>query len=330
MLEVARIVSALRDEWRRGLRLCFWSGHSHGRYSGSAWYADQHWRELARRCAVHVNIDSTGARGNTILADMPVSAELRAVGAEAVLAQSGQILTGLRVGRAGDQFFWRSGIPSLFMTSGEQPVEGAIDIQGGVLGSSGRRKGAGFGWWRHTPDDTLDRMDPDLLMRDTRVYVHAIWRLLTDKVIALDYGAYADELLLELAGLDQSHVDDIGIGELVSAAAELKFGILQEAVASHNGPIQAPFTAALMRVSRALVPIDYTTGNRFSQDPALGQKSYPVLDPIRGLAAAAVDSDEARFVAVAAWRARNQVMHALDEAMVALDDCFAALERSAA
>jgi len=173
-------------------------------------------------------------------------------------------------------------------------------------------------------------MDPDLLMRDTRVYVHAIWRLLTDKVIALDYGAYADELLLELAGLDQSHVDDIGIGELVSAAAELKFGILQEAVASHNGPIQAPFTAALMRVSRALVPIDYTTGNRFSQDPALGQKSYPVLDPIRGLAAAAVDSDEARFVAVAAWRARNQVMHALDEAMVALDDCFAALERSAA
>lgn len=327
MLEVARIVSAHRDEWRRGLRLCFWSGHSHGRYSGSAWYADQHWRELARRCAVHVNIDSTGARGNTILADMPVSAELRAVGAQAVLAQSGQVLTGLRVGRAGDQSFWGIGIPSLFMTSGEQPIEGAIDIQGGVLGSSGRRKGAGFGWWWHTPDDTLDKMDPDLLVRDTRVYVHAIWRLLTDKVIALDYGDYADELLLELAALDQSHLDDIGIGELVSAAAELKarFRTLQEAVASHDGPIQAPFTAALMRVSRALVPIDYTTGDRFGHDPALGQKPYPVLDPIRGLAAAAADSDEARFVTVAARRARNQVMHALDEAIVALDGCFAAL-----
>jgi N-acetylated-alpha-linked acidic dipeptidase len=332
MLEVARIVSAHRNEWRRGLRLCFWSGHSHGRYSGSAWYAEQYWRELARRCAVHVNVDSTGARGNTILADMPASAELRAVGAEAVLAQGGQELTGLRVGRAGDQSFWGIGIPSLFMTAGEQPLGDAIDIQGGVLGSSGGRKGAGFGWWWHTPDDTLDKMDRDLLVRDTRVYVHAIWRLLTDDAIALDYGAYADALLLELAALDQSRLGEIRIGELVSATGELKarFRSLQETLASHAGPVPAAFTVALMRVSRALVPIDYTTGNRFGQDPALGQKPYPVLDPIRRLAAAAADSDEACFCAVAARRARNQVMHALDEAMLALESCFAALKHPAA
>ena len=36
MIEAARVMAAHRSGWRRGLRLCFWSGHSHGRYSGSA------------------------------------------------------------------------------------------------------------------------------------------------------------------------------------------------------------------------------------------------------------------------------------------------------
>src|ERR1700733_14308941 len=32
MLETARLMARDRGTWRRGLRLCFWSGHSHGRY----------------------------------------------------------------------------------------------------------------------------------------------------------------------------------------------------------------------------------------------------------------------------------------------------------
>ena len=76
MLEVARLFAAERAVLRRGLRICFWSGHSHGRYSGSTWYADTHWDELVRRCVAHVNVDSTGARGNTVMVDAQSSAEL--------------------------------------------------------------------------------------------------------------------------------------------------------------------------------------------------------------------------------------------------------------
>jgi Zn-dependent M28 family amino/carboxypeptidase len=63
MLEVARLLAGRRSALRRGIRFAFWSGHSHGRYAGSAWYADHAWRELHQRCVVHLNIDSTGARG---------------------------------------------------------------------------------------------------------------------------------------------------------------------------------------------------------------------------------------------------------------------------
>ena len=69
-----------RTKWRRGLRLCFWSGHSHGRYSGSTWYVDQNWDELDRRCAVHVNVDSTGGIGATVLKNAAAAPELLAVG----------------------------------------------------------------------------------------------------------------------------------------------------------------------------------------------------------------------------------------------------------
>jgi hypothetical protein len=50
MLEAARLLATRQHEWVRGLRICFWSGHSHGRYSGSVWYVDEHWDELDRRC----------------------------------------------------------------------------------------------------------------------------------------------------------------------------------------------------------------------------------------------------------------------------------------
>src|SRR5262249_26482814 len=65
MLEVARLLGRRRDGRRRGMRFAFWSGHSHGRYAGSAWYADHAWHDLHRRCALHLNVDSTGARGAT-------------------------------------------------------------------------------------------------------------------------------------------------------------------------------------------------------------------------------------------------------------------------
>src|SRR2546429_5869908 len=65
MLEVARLLGGRADRLRGGPRVAFWSGPSHGRYAGSAWYADHAWSELHRRCVLHLNADSTGARGAT-------------------------------------------------------------------------------------------------------------------------------------------------------------------------------------------------------------------------------------------------------------------------
>jgi hypothetical protein len=114
MLEVARLTARERRQWRRGLRLCFWSGHSHGRYSGSTWYADQNWDELERRCAVHVNVDSTGGIGATVLKNAAAAPELIGLAGDAIGEQAGSEYAGKRMSRSSDQSFWGIGISAMF------------------------------------------------------------------------------------------------------------------------------------------------------------------------------------------------------------------------
>lgn len=314
MLEIARIAALHAGEWKRGLRLCFWSGHSHGRYAGSTWYAENHWHELEKRCVVHVNVDSTGGRGNTILADMPVSAELRTFATEVVRESGGQELSGLRMSRAGDQSFWGIGVPSLFNTAGEQSPDAGVNVAASIF-SGGGRKGAGFGWWWHTPDDTLDKIDAEILDRDTAIYLHSVWRLLSDPVLPFDYADYADDLTAELSALSGAASYGVDPQPALTLVGEVKERA-RELIAGSGGDGSADaVNAVLTRISRHLVPLDYTSGDRFGQDPALGQTPFPVLDPLRALLATDPGSDEAKFLSVAAVRNLNRVIFALTGAL---------------
>lgn len=324
MLEAARIFALNRKSLRRHLRLCFWSGHSHGRYSGSSWYADVKFKELSARCVAHVNIDSIGARGNTVLSDALSSNELQALAAEAVRAQGGQEIDGHRMSRAGDQSFWGIGIPSIFMAMGEQPAGKGESVMGPAIGGGGARKGAGLGWWWHTPDDTLDKIDPELLVRDTSIYVHAIGRLLTDEVLPLDVERQVNALRRELTSLGEALEGRIDIKSVVQSAGILGDAVkrFQERVKLASGDDATSINRALIGVTRALVPIDYTRGSRFDPDPALRQNPYPVLDPLRSVATATAGSDQFFFASVAARRALNRVALAIDEALAALDATY--------
>jgi hypothetical protein len=48
VLELARVLKRFDGQLRYGLRFCWWPGHSHGRYSGSTWYADTNWHDRMR------------------------------------------------------------------------------------------------------------------------------------------------------------------------------------------------------------------------------------------------------------------------------------------
>lgn len=342
MIECAQLLWERRAHLRRSVRLAFWSGHSHGRYSGSAWYADQNWEELHQRCVCHLNIDSVGAKGASVLTEAVVMAETRDLARAVVQEQTGQEFEGRRIGRMGDQSFLGMGVPSLFMSLSEQEPSEDETSRAMTLRLGGRKSG-GLGWWWHTAEDTMDKIDEANLVRDTRVYAAILWRLATSPILPLNPAAGTAEVLGLLKGLQEAAGERFDLSRaleraerLAALAAELQ-GFATRAAADLTGAGQtgadptsvdlAELNGLLRAISRALVPINYTAGSAFDQDPALPTPPIPGLDPVRRLAALDPGSDEARFLSTQLVRARNRVEHALLQALTVTEGGVARMKR---
>lgn len=304
MLEVARLAATRRADWKRNLRLCFWSGHSHGRYSGSAWYVDNHWDELDRLCAAHVNVDSTGGIGATVLEDAAAMAPLHALAAEAITEQTGHQYKGKRKNRSSDDSLPGLGVPSMFGGLSEQPPT-KLKLRNAL------------GWWWHTPEDLLDKVDETNLVRDTKVFVHVVARLLTDAILPLDPAAQPRTLQAELLSIASALAGRFDLAPLQSATDAVIAAA--ERLATNAAALPpAQVNAALMALSRALIPVDYAASDRFSHDPALPVADWAVLQPLRDLAATTPGSDASYQHAVSARRAANRLAHALRSAQTVL------------
>ncbi|HLW46906.1 MAG TPA: M28 family peptidase [bacterium] len=310
MLEVARVLAPRKASFRRGLRLAFWSGHSHGRYSSSAWYADTNWFELAERCVCHVNVDSLGGIDADTFAtnSMPETAPL---GIWAVKEAAGAVLDAKRVGRNSDQSFLGAGVPSL-------------------LGSVSHQADGSLGWWWHTPHDTLDKIDAARLVRDTKIFVLALSRLLENPVLPLDYAAAARDLrqsLEDLAAAVPARESDGGfdLRPATAAAARLEelCGRLSRAAQPVTGGAPARhINACLRQLGRTLIPATYTATGPYGHDAALETTFLPRLHGARRLATLPPDGDEAKFLRVDLVRGRNAVTAAIQEACRHVEACL--------
>ncbi len=296
MLEIGRIFSQHKSELRRGLRLAFWSGHSHARYGASAWYADHFFADLYDHCVCHVNAESTGGMGATNLAGAGCMAETWQFAAGPIREVTGQELTYRRLPRNGDQSFEGVGIPSVLAGLSSQP-EG------------------GLGWWWHTPDDTLDKINGPNFVRDTQVYLLTCWRLCTLPILPYDYTATANELRDRLHMLQESANGRFDLtsliieGDALHADAER---LNAAATAAGNDDAHAErLNAAIMAVGRALIPANYTLAGPFEVDLALENPILPGLAPVADLAAMDPASNDAGFLRTRLVRERNRVRHAL-------------------
>jgi hypothetical protein len=321
MLEVARLLAARRDR-RRGLRLAFWSGHSHGRYAGSAWYADHFWLELHRRCVLHLYVDSVGARGATDYSTLHGTEEAQGFAEALVRDVTGQETRAGRFSRAGDQSFWGIGVPSALMSlSGipKQDTELSRTMQR-LFGT------AGYPWWWHTRDDTVDKIDPDVLTLDTRVYAVGTLRLLNAPVLPLDPARAVRTLLRALEDLAGVAGPGVDLAPAVDAArslaerAEALRPALDRLARDPHAPGREGANRLLLRLSRALVPLGYTSGDRYHHDLAVPLPALAGLQRARELRDLDPGSDRARFTQAAIVRERNRVVHALSEADLLIDD----------
>ncbi|MEM3386750.1 MAG: M28 family peptidase [Nitrososphaerales archaeon] len=316
MLEIARLLGKHRELLRRGLRLAFWSGHSHGRYAGSAWYADNFWADLYERCVAHVNIDSVGGKGATLFSEAYVMSEAKEFASSVVEYVVGEKLSGRRFSRAGDQSFWGIGVTSIFMSLSEQPPE-ALEGKKAPSFLLAPHSG-GLGWWWHTTEDTVDKIDPDFLVRDTKVYLLLILNLCTTSIIPFDYSATLEEIedrLREAKNLSAGRFD---LNSLIERTTKVKH-ILKEFYKHVNSlnivdeSLLSKANQCIKRLGRFLVPINYSKVGPFDHDLAIPLSPLPVLDGVERLAKLPQDTIEARLLATKLRRESNKIVYALIE-----------------
>ena len=321
MLEVARVIASHRELLRRGLRLAFWSGHSHGRYAGSTWYVDNFWEDLYEHCVAHVNVDSVGGKGATLLSEAYVMIETKDFVSSIVEHVSGQKLVGRRFSRAGDQSFWGLGIPAMLMALSEQPPSGSKTASFVFSPRSG-----GLGWWWHTREDTVDKIDPTLLVRDTKIYALIISQLCSSPLLPFDYSATVNEIEQKLGELQTQARDLFDLTPLIKRAKALKelavrlnsqTDALRKGIESGANTDAGAITRAnetIKLLGRLLVPINYSKVGPFDQDLAVPIPAVPVLDPIKDLPKLKPTSDEYRFLQTRLRRESNKVSYAFLQA----------------
>jgi hypothetical protein len=323
MLEVARILAQHRDVLRRGMRVAFWSGHSHARYAGSAWYADNFWHDLHDHCVAHVNVDSVGGQGATVLSQGNTMSEVRDFVSDVVEEIAGQELARRRYGRSGDQSFWGHGIPAMLMSLSEQPAENAdpllLALHHQISGGGGA--GGGLGWWWHTPEDTVDKIDPDYLKRDATIYTLILYRLCSTRILPFRYANVVDDLRAVTNGIQEKagqHLDLAPVLEQIDALASAVDALdrrIDELNRDSAGDQQiATLNHALMAIGRSLIPVDYTRTGMFDHDLAVPTQPMPALQPAVLLAGMDPSTGDYQYMRTRLIRERNRVVYGLKQA----------------
>ncbi len=318
LLEMARVLALHREDLLRGVRLAWWPGHSQGRYAGSTWYADNHYADLRRNCIAYLNIDSPGVRGATVLECRVVHAELEQLVRDTVLELTQEPPLIQRPSRAGDQSFLGMGIPSLGayrLLSPQSPdrVEGVT---------------AGGAYWGHTPDDTVDKVDIEVLTADTQLYLSFAGRLCSASQLPFEFSTLSRELYQLLTDLCKNGAG-LDLNRLLACALEL--GASADRL-TQLGPNLSPdqtktLNDGLVRLCRILNPVLYSVAGDYHQDPAAKTFLLPGLRPARQLSGLDLESEPYRLLVTKLVRERNRLEDALSRATAEADRLFRQLDR---
>jgi len=315
LLEVARVLWQHRDRLRRSVRIAWWSGHSHGRYAGSTWYADAFGLDIDENCIVHINCDSPGCRWASVFEDVFWMPEAEGIAKQVISDVAGQEAQGGRPLRAGDKSFSNIGVSTFYMLSSTMPQDLLKEKGYYPVGGCG----GNIAW--HTEDDTMQIADRDNLLRDVKVYAVATFRAANTPLYPLDFTAAAQDISSTLKRYQDAARGQLDLQEALDEAEGLEgdlrrfyeeTGNLAGEAVTHPKVRRA--NEIQRRLARVLVPINYSRAGRFRHDPAVDIPPLPDLAQAQKLAALTQGGDAFRTTLVHLIRGRNRVIGALREA----------------
>lgn len=326
MIELARVFQAHRDKLRRGILFGFWTAHETGTMAGSSWFADRQWDKLRDHACAYLQIDQPSCAGTTVW-HTTSNVELKDFHQrEEKALLPGREISWKRVAKSGDASFIGLGIP---MFQGEGAFTEA-ELKATALATRG--------WWHHSLECTIDKLDWDYMQAHVRVYAAYLWELCTAPVLPFTYTPVAAQILQRLQELERPGaavgLDGVAARARDFAKAAARFDATATAAraafdAGRGDEAAAKvLNRAMKRVSRLLVPLMSSAVGKYGHDPYGYTPQGTMIPSLYDLGRLEeLPEGEARWMLeTKAVRERNRVADAIAESIAIIDDAFAGLD----
>jgi hypothetical protein len=325
MIELARVFQAHRHELRRGLMFGFWTAHETGTMAGSTWFADHAWDTLRDHACAYLQIDQPSCTGTTVW-HTTSNVELKAFHQKEEKAlMPDREITWKRVAKSGDASFIGLGVP---MFQGEGAFTDS-ELKATALATRG--------WWHHSIECTIDKVDFDFMQTHLRVYAAYLWELCTAPVLPFTYVPVAQQIIKRLDDL-KAPATDLNLEGLKATARELlaaceKFDAAAAKVsagfAAGKGDEQqaTALNRAMKRISRLIVPLMSSYIGKYGHDPYSFTPQSTLMPALYDIEQVSkVDGQEERWMLeTKVVRDRNKVADTLKDTIDLMTDAVAGL-----
>ena len=321
LLEMARIFSKYRKHLFRGIKFAWWSGHEQGTYAGSTWYLDNFWDDVRDNGVAYFVMDGIG-RINSSGFEPKNTGEIRKFHERVIKEVLGLEVKSKRVTKSGDQSFWGVGLPSVTGRTAFTAEQTAA-FDGEPI------------WYSHTPEDTLDKLDMELITIPFKVNAVSTLRLCNNPVLPFEFVTIAEIFKKRLDDLQKEFKSILPLNSLITQveALEKKTVALNNSIKKNLLALKRKgkdtgfknkfreINRCLMELSRILIPVLLSKAGKYGQDPIQSKfKPIPILQPLEKLTLMNRDGEEYKALITALVRERNKVSDALNLANRILDN----------
>ena len=303
VLEILEVLQTHASELRYPVRAVFWSGHSNGRYAGSAAYACTRFQDLWNRCMGYINLDMPGLRGATDYTRLASGPEMVDAAKAIVHEITGQTGFYVRPVRGWDQSFQNIGVSSFFVWSSTLPPHHPDSTANSFMST----------WW-HTEHDLPQYHDPEILLQDGKIYALATYRLATQPERLFKPESLLHEIESRLTDLAREGDSSFSLSSLLNGWVDFK-NIYQKWCIEWKSPAQGTDLPArddsaygggtqgahgtllrLLRSIKLLNRLYYTEKESYNQDFALEQEAIPGLSRVQYLQDPRLDEGDRELV----------------------------------
>ena len=308
-IEIAKVCNRFKHRMKRSVKIAWWSGHSNGRYAGSAWYCDNHFAELKARCIAHINADLIGAKGCLLIGMHTAGAEGRDYLRQSVdfIAPQEKIRY-FGIGRGADQSFFGPEVPyHIYSRYETEPDEKPFDTPG-----------SGSYQW-HTIEDTIDGVDWEIYRKDAALFFLNAWRFLAEERLPFAAEEFFGDYQDALAVIGQDAEAEFSTAEIQTAVSRIGRLFRETAKRPEAQNMEQQYIRLICgRLNR----LRFSYGSPYDHDLAITATSpFPRLSMVRGVRREKVGAARYLFIRTEFIRQKNRMLcelAALEEELLKL------------